>query len=81
MSVYSRRRKELPPPPPPIRQKNHKLMKNWSVVTGQSPQLHGVACQPLWYLGEVKMKFTIKQATKAQRGSTGVAVLFNLGGR
>jgi hypothetical protein len=32
-------------------------------------------CPALW-VKKVKVKFTIEQATKAQRGSRGIAVLF-----
>jgi len=30
---------------------------------------------------KIKVKFTLEQATKAQKGSRGIAVLFNLGAR
>jgi hypothetical protein len=34
-------------------------------------ELHGYR-----FLGEVKVKFTLEQATKVQRGSRGIAILF-----
>jgi hypothetical protein len=34
-----------------------------------------VLCPAVW-VRKVKVKFTIEQATKAQRGSRGIAVLF-----
>jgi hypothetical protein len=31
-----------------------------------------------YYKGKIKVKFTLEQATKAQRGSRGIALLFSL---
>jgi hypothetical protein len=35
----------------------------------------------IFYITEVKVKPNLEQATKAQRGSRGIALLFNLGAR
>jgi hypothetical protein len=33
-------------------------------------------CGPLAYMYKVKIKITLQQATKAQKGSRGIAILF-----
>jgi hypothetical protein len=45
--------------------------RSWAVSSGEM-----MSQKYIHYLVEVKVKFTLEQATKAKRGSRGIALLF-----